>query len=425
MDMFLFKMHPENIGIQLASRSLIFYKSFNCYKKLIDEVDLLSPKHCALITPYQYLQPPGSGLFLSIDAHKSEIKTVLIDTNFLFTCSDVMNVLCLPRLKVLGENKYPSLIGFENQVEKVEMTRVYFNTSPDKNYESISEFDGGFLIIGQSVLMSLRFDNHIFFERKFSNSLKNIFLLPKKYVLVQFNEQNYFEIYNILTGELVSTQTFQTKIKFILCSINNNFPVLINKLRNSELLIVLEKGEFQKFSLVSADVLDIKRIYNIQPGGIECNDCCFLCSDDQDSAYESRFIAFTYVDGSICLLDDDGDDDKIRYLSPKIKDKSKIDPLKIIVFDNTYILLIGESGSLYFWKYKIDKKIKTILGRFQFAKITNDGFLVASSFGNVYCYIIENKLTNNEEMHQIYLYAKFAAHSDEITCLELSRNINR
>ena len=416
MDMNFYKMHPENIGIQLTSRSLIFYKSFHYFKKLIDEIDLHSPKDCALIAPYQYLQPSGSGNYFIIDTHKTEIKTVLMSSTFLFTCSNSINVFSLLENKILGDYKCPILIGFDNQVENVEVTRAYFNDRPARDFETINEFDGGYLIMGQSVVMSLRFDNHVFFDKKFVNYVQNILLLHHQYVLVQFRNQFYFEIYNIISGQLVLTQKFKAKIKFILCNTkNNSIPSIKNK-ESSDLFIVLEKGEILKYILKGTDLLVINLVYNLAPGGIECYDCYFQTVEVYVvSSININKIALSFVDGSVCILDDTDSLISFSYLLPKQNDKSFIDCLKINEFNETHIVLIGKSGNIYFWNLNDDSKVKVIPGRFQFARI-NEDILFASQFGNVFCYIIGNKRGDN---HQVYLYAKFAAHADEIVYFDL------
>ena len=66
LDMHYFQKYPENFGIQLSSRALIFYKFFNNYQKIIDEADTFSTSECALITPFQYSTSPGSGLLVTL-----------------------------------------------------------------------------------------------------------------------------------------------------------------------------------------------------------------------------------------------------------------------------------------------------------------------------------------------------------------------
>ena len=65
LDRHFFQMFPNDFGIQFTSRSLIFYKIFDCFRKIIDDIDSFSTRENALITPFQYLPSPGSGLLIT------------------------------------------------------------------------------------------------------------------------------------------------------------------------------------------------------------------------------------------------------------------------------------------------------------------------------------------------------------------------
>ena len=414
------KKYPENFGVILTSRLLIFYKLFKYFKKLIDEADKFSPSDCALVAPYQYLMPPGGGQMLSIDSHNSEIKTTLLDNSFLVTCSDCINFFLLQKLRSIGEQKYPVITNSSNQIESVKITRVFFVTVPRYDDEMLNDFDGGYIIMSQSTITSIKFDKSIYFTKKFSDAeLINIFLLPDKYLLVQFLNKKYFDIYNIFTGETVVRKTLNSVIKRINCSINNEYIIKLMSIYGaSELIVCLEKGEIQKFLFNT----NLELMYKIPPGGIECYDCAFkmVVKNDGDlSCIDARFYIVTFDDGAILSINDKKNEKNeynwtATYLFPKT---TKPEQYRVSIY-GLDLLLISKSGNIYFLHNNKEDKFRMIPGQFQFAQIARSGFLAASSFGNISVFYVKKLADVEENKHKLFSYVKFDAHYDDIVYFE-------
>lgn len=266
MSMQSLKRYPENFGIILTSRMLTFYKLFKYFKKLIDESDLFSPTQSSLLCCHQYLHPPGGGLLLTLDCHKAQIKTTVLDIRFLITCSDCINFFVLETMETIGNNKYPEIFGINKQLETVEKTRVYYNKRPQARDRIVEEFDGGYVIMTASTIMSIKFDTQVNFSKQFSASeIADIFVIPNKYLFVQFKNTKYCEIYNIFTGELVEKETFDSLVKFVICSFDNNYAVEMPTTKNAEFVVALERGEIQKYVLVHEEKFKFQLLYRIPP----------------------------------------------------------------------------------------------------------------------------------------------------------------
>lgn len=321
-------------------------------------------------------------------------------------------------MTVMGEVHYPLPILKEKN-PLVELTRMYLNSQPT-DAASIDEFDGGYVIMTRKSIMSVRFDSHIYFFKTFDNiQLQKILILYEKYLLVQFKDEKFFEIYDFLTGHLVMTQNFDVTIRNTLCTTNNEFLIEFNNnLSCTDVLVAFEKGEFQMISFDGRD-LQINILYRILPSGIEFYDFCF--EDNHDPLQNNNRILVTFLDGGVCIIENYEIHGEIFYLYPKIEDKNEPIPLKIQTFIRNGALLIDKSGNLVLMKTEDfhRSKIRTIPGNFQIARLCND-MIAAASFGTIYCYYIKNSVDN--EMHSVYLYTKIVAHVDSLIHLVYSGN---
>jgi hypothetical protein len=421
------KRYPESFATILSSRTLVFYKCFKYFQKLIDESDLLSPiEPASLISCYQYLPPPGGGLLLTLDTHKTEIRTVILDRMFLITCSDSINLFILESLQNIGENKYPIIYGKNKEVETVTMTRVYLKAS-DKTEYILNEINGGYVIMTKSTIISIKFDTKIYFAKQFTDSeLKTIFIIPDRYILVQFENRNYFELYNIFTGELVITQSFDSLIKFIICSLNNTYIVNLTTKTATEIVIALEKGELQKyiipFTKTPAEKLSCQLLYRMPSSGIECYDLAFQVIENggDSSMYSRRRFLATFEDGAMLFVDDElsaknevlSKTFKILYITTE-----KPGPFSILTATNYNVLVKDKRENIYLFDNE-SQKFRIIPGPFHHAKIIKTGYLTASFFGTVYVFYLKKTADLENKEHSVFEYAKFDAHYDNIDFME-------
>ena len=342
---------------------------------------------------------------------KSDIKNIIFEQEFLISCnSSSIKIFKLQTFSICGENEYPLVNN-----EEIELTRVYFNVRPTIE-NKVSEFDGGYILMSKSTISSVKFDKKIYFTKTFSDvQLQDILLLYEKYVLVYFKNEKYFEIYNIFNGNFILKQVFEEKIKLILSQIENKFIISMRNYSSSEICVILEKGQFQKFS-INMDNLNIQLTFDLAPTGFECCHAAYE-NDGTDKSIDN--VILTFIDGSICYINNTSiDANKVTYLFRKNKTK-KLDPLTVKSFSSSGVLFISKNGNLYFCSVEElkTKQMRMIPGRFQNGKIYKKN-LAASSFGSVYCYYIKEKLEN--DMHTVLLYAKFAAHVEDIIYLEFA-----
>ena len=191
-----------------------------------------------------------------------------------------MSFLKFKNLETIAEVKF--------QLDNIELMRLYFNEAPSEDI--INEFKGGYIIMTNNSVMSLRFDSHVFFLKKFDNlQLQNLLILYHKFMLVQFKNENYFEIYNVYTGDLIRKQEFKTKIKCILCKTNNDLIINVNEREFTDLVVILEKSELHIISLKDLD-LKISPLLTIQASGIEYYDCS-LNNDEEEYCKSNKVLS--------------------------------------------------------------------------------------------------------------------------------------
>jgi hypothetical protein len=195
-----------------------------------------------------------------------------------------MSFLKFNQVQTIGRINYP--------IDNVELTRLYLNETPKEDI--INEFKGGYILMTNNTLTSLRFDSHVLFFKKFDNHiLENILILYHKFMLVQFRNEKYFEIYDIYTGDLILKQEFRTKIKFILCKTINDYIVDLKEVECTDLFVVLEKSELHLISLKNLD-LQLSTLLTIPASGIECFDC-FLNGNEDEFFTKNNKILCKYI----------------------------------------------------------------------------------------------------------------------------------
>ena len=107
----LLNEYPDNYAFELRSRLTTLYCINSNLTNLLKQCDEQSPRHCALIVPYSQLQPPGNGLFLSVNKHTLPV----VDLDFtknkekVISLSNKINVIYLSTLETQVDIKLPEL----------------------------------------------------------------------------------------------------------------------------------------------------------------------------------------------------------------------------------------------------------------------------------------------------------------------------
>ena len=103
--------HPDNYAFEVSARLLNLFGIKPHITKLIKQFDEQSIQHCALVSPYAQLPPPGSGLLFSMRAHtKSVVEIDFTDDNMTaITLSDRIVVFDMQELQTLLNVNLPQL----------------------------------------------------------------------------------------------------------------------------------------------------------------------------------------------------------------------------------------------------------------------------------------------------------------------------
>jgi hypothetical protein len=139
---------------------------------------------------------------------------------------------------------------------------------------SLYEFKGGVLAMNEDVLYSIKFNKEIKFCKSFGDTkMANVFVLNPHHVLIQFKNQNYFEIYDLLDGKLTIRKHFDSEVKFILTNSRDDFMHNMSTTKHSVIIAILNMSEIQSFKFVFEREEKLLFRYRIRPVGLQCHSC--------------------------------------------------------------------------------------------------------------------------------------------------------
>ena len=337
--------HANSVSVQILSRVLIFYGYLPYLTDFIKQSDKYSKNQCALLAPYQSLLPPGMGPLFALEKHSRPIHSAIFANKspLIFTLSTKIHAINLNELDDLGEIELPKL----NEPDYFKQMIVYFEKIPDDNVKQFKLIKGRVIVISSNCLFSINFDSNEIFIKMFEHTkIKSISQISQRHVLVVFDQEKYFEIYDFYTGELVLIQKFDLIIKCAPCdnsSVTNEEHINGRNVYFSDLkiCIVLENSEIKILSL-NKDEREIKisEMITIQSPGIECIDACYSKSSDQN-AY------FSFNDGSLLISNEYFE--SFVFVKPKLKEpKSNLTVRYLNTGNKGLILLLGNDQFIYF-----------------------------------------------------------------------------
>ena len=327
----------DSIAAQILSRALMFNGSFPFLTELLSEADQNSKNHCALIAPYQSLPPPGIGPLFVLEKHSRPINCTLFgDTNtYVFTLSTKIHAIRLTGLVNLGEIELPQLN------ESDQYKQMIISMDVEGNSESINNLKfmkGRAIVVSNHTMYSINIDSTLSILKIFENTkIHSIYQISPQLVLVHFDQEKYFEIYDFYSGQVVFIQNFDLKIKFIPLKnsheINEQNRMFDDFNDNNPLIVVLENSEIKLISLnLESEVVQIEEKFTIPSPGIECIDV----------RRSTEVLLFSFKDGSIFLFDER----KALFLI-KPKEKSSKLTFKYLDLSSNLFLLLGEDQFVY------------------------------------------------------------------------------
>ena len=103
--------HPDNYAFEVSTRLLNLFGIKPHITKLIKQLDEQSIQHCALLSPYAQLPPPGSGLLFSMRAHTTSVTEINFpdDDDTAISLSDRIVVFDMQKLQTLLNVNLPQL----------------------------------------------------------------------------------------------------------------------------------------------------------------------------------------------------------------------------------------------------------------------------------------------------------------------------
>lgn len=307
---FAMKDYPFSACGQLVSRVLCFFGHQKYITNLVYQYDRESYKNCALIVPYQFLPEPGSSVIFTYEKHTKPITCTAIggdQDGFVFTLSDKLNLLNVTDLKTKNQNN----IVIENKNQSFIFMIIYCNEKLDNSINSFSEINGGFLVATENMILSYSFQNTLYFKKRFNDYddqdiITNICLVSSNHVVVSFLGKNYFDIYNIFSGEFIHRKIFEKNILFI---VNNTHKQQVNftsffEETQSFIAVVLESSELLVFSLENSEESEssylrfksnkcnqiiLKQVFHMADSGFKCHSIIIDIDKSKDSVGKKSF----------------------------------------------------------------------------------------------------------------------------------------
>ena len=356
---------PDSLALQTLSRSLIFYGFSPFLTEFIDQSDKYSKNHCALTVSYQSLPPPGIGALFTLEKHTKPIYFTIVggdNDSLAFTLSNKIHALNMSLLSGIGEILLPKL----NETDIYKQMIIYLLEKPSTDIKRLNLINGTVIVTSESHLHSINFDSSYNFSKIFENvKIKKAMQISQNHILVCFEETKYFEVYNFYTGEMVSTQNFDFKIKFMQIDLSLDEISLPKNFDNSlQLVLVLENSAIHYLAIKNTikandkkgNELTIENMYSFKSPGIEC-----ISFEYKHNRFNvSSIFCFSFKDGSIILNSLDLNRNKnsnfiLEAVKPNLKDNNQNGiQIQMTLSDyfqndshNTGLLFIGGNGFIY------------------------------------------------------------------------------
>jgi len=292
---------------------------------------------------------------------------------------------------------------------------VYFGQFEENADSSLKNIIGGFLVSNTKELISYNFDSQIYFRKQFDNStIECLYLLSSNHVLVYFKDENFFEIYNIFTSELVLRKDFSSKIVSLSCNHPTKIILCLDMLKNTSIVLGLESQEIYLFQFKSSlkdnnlsfteknsNEIKLEEIRHVKPTGIPISSISFL----EDSKTDQEICVTFFDDGSMLYINYNPDSKfepeenlSMLLIKPKnnLEDRKHI-YYKFVDYNKDSILLLGSNHHLYVLLPEFaNKKMIEIKGKFDGGAVLDTDKVAGFSKGNMLLFKVLKIETKNE-----------------------------
>ena len=347
--------YPHSMAAQFLSRALIFNGLLPYLTEFFIQSDKESPKHCALIVPYQSLPPPGMGSIFTIEKHSKPIYSTVVSkkSSIVYSLSNKIHAFNVNLFLTVGEIELPPL----NEPEHYKQLIVMIYEESDSKIDNLKLANGVAIVFSDHCLHSTSLNSSQNFTKIFDNvKIKNIFLISPNHVLLFFDQSKYFEVYNCTSGQIVLNQNFSSNIKFVeICekkesNFDKSFRMAI-VLDNSEILFFIIKNEIKSGDKLGNEIF-INSYFSLKSTGIDCVSCNLL--DGEKGNRETSFF-LSFKDGSFIFIyckrnEERADKFECLCMKPNLNETNKNGtPIQfqfLDLFENRFLLL-GENKIIY------------------------------------------------------------------------------
>jgi hypothetical protein len=365
------KSEPRSAVLQVLTRSLNCYGSSKYFTKLINEYDTeMSQAKNGFFIPYQQIQSPGTDLIFQLDRHTMPIThTAIGDENdsLVFTLSaNKLHLLNMEVVKTMGE-------------EELDIESEFFISVLDKlgaKSEPSMKSIAGFFVLGTRLELRVHtYDMIRIFCLKFTDkTLADVFLVGSSQVALFYNQEKYFDVYDVRKGELVVRTTFDSVIRQMYCSTHKS---LVNigeefKVRQAYVVAVLETNEVE-FYETRNDSTDsfLNKKFQLPASGHGVSSVSFMRKNQFDYLIDG-FRIF-YKNGSILYMNYDAESENFLF-----KPKAFSNIFYTFVDRAQYgDLFLGSNNRLYaMFEVHSQAKFVEIEGDFDNGRLLNEFSLV-------------------------------------------------
>jgi len=366
--------HSDAVAIEMLSRILIFYGYLPYFTDFIKQADNCSKNHCALVAAYQSTTPPGIGPIFTLQKHSKPINfTIFCDKlPYVFTLSNKIHALSFKKIVNLGEIILPKL----NDQDYYKQMIVYFEEDLSDDIQTLKTMFGSIIVVSDSILHSVKLDSSLNFTKVFENKkIKNIFQITPSHVLVLFDQEKYFEVYDFNSGKIDFIQNYEFNVKYIETRLKKdeaNTPDSFDS-ATSFFIVVLENSEIHSYRIIYGEGTEIKIEIStlIKSPGCDCIGVKFQ-KFEYIPSIKGPITSFSFQDGSIMFLQEYYLKNNSQLALTFMKLKKEVNNAKLTVLDACFKIILFLSDDCFI--YIIDENNEE-MELIKIGGVHNNGFI--------------------------------------------------
>ena len=405
--------YPESIGLQLCQKLLVYYGRCDLITKFIDECDVKSLKHCALVPVFQCTPLSNvrtrtlHNFFKPILANQYlKIKEVNLTADF-FLCSKsifiwVWSLKQDEKSKIIGE------ISLPDKYEDICFLKMFNQYGSDK-YE---------ILLGNTKQVINIEDNG---KEKWClnlsevDRLKQISIVGDRAFLLIYENQNYIDLYDFQKHTLIERKIFGSKVTFLKTNRSNKYGWDSEKGYKIDLFIAigLEDSTLSIFQVLcdfnnkEETKIEFKEIYKRRFINYTLISGLFELFKTKNKVYSEnfkfRFIAS--LNELRCILIELKDDGTLNVKGLKAQYSEIEDQdanLSLISFKhNIATFQFGKNLHLYFEHYKQWYKIPGVYSYVSLNKLDTYTILCGIYKTELNIFLIQNEQNNYKVAHLV------------------------